>query len=145
VGAIAIVVGLVLAVTALVAVSGGLLVLLAYGVGLVVSLALPFEPFQATLLSLIGIVATGWVIGRVLFSYVASQDPVAGGDYDQDYEEDEEDEEEYEVRPHFPSMPQLRPTLKHVDFSTAQPDDRCPCGSGRKYKNCHGAKHRAMR
>ncbi len=27
---------------------------------------------------------------------------------------------------------------RRLDFSTTQPDDRCPCGSGRKYKNCHG-------
>lgn len=28
--------------------------------------------------------------------------------------------------------------LKQIVFWNTQPDDRCPCGSGRKYKNCCG-------
>jgi uncharacterized protein YecA (UPF0149 family) len=28
-------------------------------------------------------------------------------------------------------------------FAKAQPDDACPCGSGKKFRNCHGRKSRS--
>ncbi|MBU5889511.1 SEC-C domain-containing protein [Vibrio cholerae O1] len=30
-----------------------------------------------------------------------------------------------------------------IDFSKVGRNDMCPCGSGKKYKNCHGRVHTA--
>jgi hypothetical protein len=139
IGGAAIIVGLVLAAIAVVAVGGGLLVLLAYGVGLVINLVLHFDPFQVTLLSLAGLVAFGWVVARVLTSRWSWPASPSEDDY---YDEDDENEEEDDEPDYHPRTPRWRPSLKYTDFSNVQPDDRCPCGSGRKYKNCHGAKRR---
>ena len=59
--------------------------------------------------------------------------------YDEDEEVDEEDDQDEEIFVN-PGIPRWRQPLKPIDISDVDPDDRCPCGSGRKYKNCHGAK-----
>lgn len=28
-----------------------------------------------------------------------------------------------------------------IDYSNVKRNDLCPCGSGKKFKNCHGRKH----
>ena len=57
-------------------------------------------------------------------------------------EENNENDDDFEVEPPVivfnPRVPRWRQPLKNPDFSNTKPDDRCPCGSGRKYKNCHG-------
>ena len=67
---------------------------------------------------------------------------------DEDNEEDEwgedwEDEEEEDAVPEskqvYPGIPRWRQPTKKLDFTNVKPDERCPCGSGRKFKNCHGA------
>jgi hypothetical protein len=140
----------VLAIIALVALAGALLVLLAYGVGLLINLVMHLEPFQATVISLAGIVLAGWFVWQVLSELIPSptRQPEYEDEADFDYEEDDEDNDNvYEEEPivvrEYPGVPLWRQPLKQVDFSNARPDDRCPCGSGRKYKNCHGtgAKH----
>jgi uncharacterized protein YecA (UPF0149 family) len=68
--------------------------------------------------------------------------PATADDDDVD-EEDYEDEDVDEEPVIYPSIPRWRQPLKTPDFSNTRPDDRCPCGSGRKYKNCHGAKRPA--
>jgi uncharacterized protein YecA (UPF0149 family) len=58
-----------------------------------------------------------------------------------DFEDDYFDEDEKEDEPViYSGIPRGRQPLKTPDFSNVKPDDRCPCGSGRKYKNCHGRK-----
>jgi preprotein translocase subunit SecA len=35
-----------------------------------------------------------------------------------------------------------QPQLANVDWSTVGRNDPCPCGSGKKFKKCHGASMR---
>lgn len=131
-----------------VSVGGGLVVLLAYGLGWLLTRFLPFTPFEATLLSLIGMSAAGIAGWRVLTTVVSLPTPLLESEEEEDYDdeawEDEfEDADSESAAPEaddIPAIPRWRQPIKKVDFSGAKPDDRCPCGSGRKYKNCHGRK-----
>lgn len=143
---ILVVIFFVLGILAALALGGGLLVLMAYGVGWVVNQVMHLEPFQATILALAGIVAFGILAARIWEAIISAPAMLRGeaedeeqDEEDEEYDEDDEDEEPpvIIVNPH---LPRWRQPLKNVDFSNTQPDDRCPCGSGRKYKNCHGAK-----
>ncbi len=116
-----------------ISVAGFLLVLLSYGIGWLLRLLLPLSAFEATLLSLVALAAVAIAALR-LFSAIVSTPPLPGSylEDDENLEDDEFDEfedlldfEDEEAEPEF-------------DFSNVKPDDRCPCGSGRKYKNCHG-------
>jgi len=131
-----------------IAIVGGLLVLLAYGVGLLVNLVMDFEPFHATLLSLMGMIAAGVLVVRIVSALIP--DPPSASEFEDDLDEDDndaaadEDDDKgdvylYQLGTH-PEIIRLRPPFKPVDFTGVRPDDKCPCGSGRKYKNCHGAK-----
>jgi hypothetical protein len=93
----------------LVGVSGGLLVLVAYGIGWMLGHILPLTPFEATLLSLIALSVTGSATWKFVMAMLS--EPLLSPIYD-----DELDDE----------------------WENVKPNDRCPCGSGRKYKNCHG-------
>lgn len=139
-GYVAVFVMLVLAVIAVIAVSSGLLVLLAYGVGKVVNLVLDFDPFQATLLSLAAIVVAGWLAVHILTSQVSSSTAFADSEDEADDDSDDDDDIADSGVRHYQAIPRWRQSAKQMEFLTAQPDDRCPCGSGRKFKNCHGAK-----
>ena len=122
-----------LAVLAVLAIGSGLLVLLAYGVGLLLSSVTHFDPFQATVIGLAGMFVFVFLLER-WWTWITSHPPFPG-----EYYEDEDDDDEYDDElPLYPSIPRWRQPLKQVDFSNAKPDDHCPCGSGRKYKNCHG-------
>jgi hypothetical protein len=126
------------------AIGGGLLVLIAYGVGWLVNQVMHLEPFQATILALAGIVAFGILAARIWEAIISAPFLRSGDDEEDDdeddFEFDEDDEEEPPVIVVNPRIPRWRQPLKNVDFSDTKPDDRCPCGSGRKYKNCHGRK-----
>jgi hypothetical protein len=132
----------ILVIIVLLALGSGLLFLLAYGVGWVVNLMTHFEPFQATALALASILVFG-ILAERIWQALTSPTPLSSLDDDDEYdEEDDEYEEEEDEEPIFinPRIPRWRQPLKSVDFSNIKPDDRCPCGSGRKYKNCHGRK-----
>jgi hypothetical protein len=58
-------------------------------------------------------------------------------DEDEDLFEDEEDEEPLPPPPAAKEFPLGRRTPYHVEPPPHR-NDPCPCGSGRKYKNCHG-------
>ncbi len=73
--------------------------------------------------------------------------PEEGWEEEEEWEEDWEEEEEDEYTP--PIRPARFPRLSAVKRSTAQEEDEdpwanvgrndpCPCGSGKKYKYCHG-------
>jgi hypothetical protein len=132
-----------------------LIVLAAYGLGLLLNLLLHFQLFEAVLLSLLALGMVLMSIVYLLSSSLPVKSTSLGDDDDDDdddwddwddedeyeYEEDGDDEEEEISQPIiYPGIPRWRQPLKNVDFSNAKPDDRCPCGSGRKYKNCHGSK-----
>ncbi|MDX9953248.1 MAG: SEC-C domain-containing protein [Anaerolineae bacterium] len=134
----------------LIAIVGGLLVLLAYGVGLLVNLVMDFEPFHATLLSLVGMIAAGVLVVRIVSALLPGPFPVLDSEDDLDEDDDnddaaaDEDDDKGDVYLYqpgaHPEVIRWRPPPKPADFTGVRPDDRCPCGSGRKYKNCHGVK-----
>jgi hypothetical protein len=143
--------GIVLIATLVLAVGGGLLVLMAYGVGWVINLVMGLESFQATALSLAGILVFIILAERVFKALT----PLAPADFE-DFEDDEYNDEfdemdDYEIAEDqealdklYAGIPRWRRPSKNLDFSNVNPEDRCPCGSGRKYKNCHGAKQKKI-
>jgi hypothetical protein len=122
-------------------VGGGVLVLLAYGLAWLLNFILHFDLFQTTLLSLVAITITAIFIWRIIFHFL--QPPIFPLNSDDDFEDDEDEDYESEDDiddDQYSAIPRWRRPLKQIDFSNARPDDLCPCGSGRKYKNCHGRK-----
>jgi hypothetical protein len=141
--------GIALVAVLVLAIGGGALALMAYGVGWVVNLVMGLEPFQATALSLAGIYVFIILAERVINALTPLQPYDSDDDEEFDDEEDDDDEEidDYEIVENmeainklYAGIPRWRRPTKNLDFSKAKPDDRCPCGSGRKYKNCHGTK-----
>ena len=130
-------------------VGGGVLVLIAYGLGWLLNHVMHLDPFQATLLSLAGMLAFGFLASSIFQTIINTMPKPSTADDDEYEDEDEEDEIEFDVEDVdeepviYPSIPRWRQPLKTPDFSNTRPDDRCPCGSGRKYKNCHGSKRPA--
>jgi hypothetical protein len=127
------------------AVGGGLFTLLAYGVGMVVTRFTGLAPLASTIISMAGMFLFGILVERVFNSFLSLPANLSGNsDYDEEndgFDFDEEPELGDEERDaDFPGIPHWRRPLKTLDFSSVKPDDRCPCGSGRKYKNCHGKK-----
>jgi hypothetical protein len=117
----------------------GLIALAAYGLGLLLNLLMGFDPFQVTIFALASLVVAIVFIERLLkglLNLPSSSQSDDDEDYDDEDEEYEDDEPLVFVNPR---IPRWRQPLKQVDFTNAKPDDRCPCGSRRKYKNCHGA------
>jgi len=154
---IAIFLGIVLAIFLALAIGGGLLVLTAYGAGWVISRITGFEIFQSTALGLAGILVFVFLIDRLLSAFAPlASSPFSNYDDDEDDEEEEDEFDEYddeddefddvilkdqeELDKIYAAIPRWRRPTKNLDFSNTQPDHRCPCGSGRKYKNCHGKK-----
>jgi len=137
----------VLGVFAALAIGGGLLVLLAFGVGWLLDKLIQVGVFQATILALGGMLAFGILVERI-WRVIISPPPFSSNidddECDDELDDEYDDDDEYEIEPPVivsnPRIPRWRQPLKPVDFSDTSPDDRCPCGSGRKYKNCHGAK-----
>ncbi len=122
-----------------------LLVLWAYGAGQVMLRVLPsgtFSPFEATLLNLVGVLIVGLLVIRVVSS--ATANPLApktvnNTGFEDVVDEDGEDGKNTE-EDELIGIPRWRRPLKKIDFTDVKPNDPCPCGSGRKYRNCHGYK-----
>lgn len=133
----------VLGVFAALALGGGLLALLAYGVGWLLNRVMQVEPFQATALALGAMLAFG-ILAERMWRVIVNPPPFSSEseEFDDEYDDEYDDEDEDDEPPVYvnPSIPRWRQPLKQVDFSNVKPDDRCPCGSERKYKNCHGVK-----
>jgi hypothetical protein len=98
-----------------------------------------------------GMFLFGILVERAFASFLSIPRTLAGNDeFDEDDFEDEEDDyfdleedsdlSDKEMDAIFAGVPRWRRPLKTLDFSNVKPDDRCPCGSGRKFKNCHGKK-----
>jgi len=112
-------------------------------------LRLPFTPFEATLLSLIAFVVVTWstaqLLGRFLTLPLKSHPEDEDDEEDQDWEDEDDEDYEEESEPqrqYVSSVPKWRQPIRNArsGLPVVDPDDRCPCGSGRKYKNCHGRK-----
>ena len=148
--AVLLVILIVVVALALLAVVSGLVVWAASGLGWVLInwLRLPFTPFEATLLSLVTFVAVTWSAWRLLVNLVSlplrssheEEDDDEDEEWDEDEEENYEEDEEPEQAQHVSSIPKWRQPIRRASdgMPIVNPDDRCPCGSGRKYKNCHG-------
>jgi hypothetical protein len=115
------VIGLLIIVVIVTTLLSSLVVLIAYGVGWLLRLLLPLSPFEATLLIIIAGIAVGALIWNILRLPLPFD--ISPPYYDE--EDDDDEEEEFE---------------DEEDILIIDPDARCPCGSGRKYKNCHGKK-----
>ena len=142
--------GIVLIAILALAIGGGLLVLMAYGVGWVINLIMGLESFQATALSLVGIFVFIILADRVIHALTPLA-PVDLEDDDEFVDDEFDDMDDYEIvedeealNKLYAGIPRWRRPSKNLDFSNAKPDDRCPCGSGCKYKNCHGAKQKKI-
>jgi hypothetical protein len=148
--AVLLVILIAVAALALLAVVSGLVVWAASGLGWVLInwLRLPFTPFEATLLSLVTFVAVTWSAWRLLVNLVSfplgssheDEDDDEDEEWDEDEDEDYEEDGEPEQAQHVSSIPKWRQPIRRASdgMPIVNPDDRCPCGSGRKYKNCHG-------
>jgi hypothetical protein len=135
--------GFILLATLVLTIGSGLLVLMAYGVGWVINHVMGLGSFQATTLSLAGIFVFIILTDRVIHALTPLA-PLNFEDNEEDNEIDDYDvsEDEEALNKLYAGIPRWRRPSKNLDFSEAKPDDRCPCGSGRKYKNCHGAKQK---
>ncbi len=124
---------------------GGVTVLLAYGVGWILTQFLPFSPFEATVLGLAGMTAGALLasnLSRVFndFSPLSDDDDDWDDDDWDDDDDDWDDEEDDDVPDDQPGVPRWRQSSRPIRIPKVAPNELCPCGSGRKYKNCHGRK-----
>lgn len=124
-----------------------MLVLWAYGAGQVMLRILPpgtFNPFEATLLNLVGVLIVGLMVVRIVSASTsdafAPQSMRNSGKKNETGNRNDGEPVNAVVEDEYPGIPRWRQPLKKLDFTGAKPEDPCPCGSGRKYKNCHGAK-----
>ena len=130
-------------------------VLLAAGVGALLARLLPFSMFESTLLSLIALIGVVAVIWRAVTSILRTPSPGSAEDDEEDEDlidewEDEDDDwedEDYDSEDdeEFSDPPDLRPPhrgwplpIKRTAFEGVGRNEPCPCGSGKRYKNCHG-------
>lgn len=142
------VLGLAAALVLVVAVVAAVLVSSATGLGILLARFLPLSIFEASLLTLISLLALFYVVWRVVAAFVSAStsSPFDEDDYDEWDEDDESDEEEDEegddVPPDkqvfIPSIPRWRQPIKRAEYGKVGRNDPCPCGSGKKYKYCHG-------
>jgi hypothetical protein len=142
--------GIVFLATLVLTVGSGLLVLMAYGLGWVINHVMGLDIFQATMLSLAGIFIFIILADRVIHVFT-SLAPVDFEDNDEFDDEESDELDDYEIVEDeevfdklYAGIPRWRRPSKNLDFSNTKPDDRCPCGSGRKHKNCHGSKHKTI-
>jgi hypothetical protein len=121
-----------------------LLVLWAYGAGQVLLRILPsgtFSSFEATLLNQVGVLIVGIIVLRIVSA--ATSRPLVSkvlrkkDEIEEDLDEGEVTENEADE---YAGIPRWRRPLKKIDFTNVKPNDPCPCGSGRKFQNCHGYK-----
>lgn len=127
------------------AVGGGLFTLLAYGVGMVITRFTGLAPLPSTVISMAGMFLFGILVERIFNSFLSLPGSFIGNDETDEDEDDidfdkEPELSDEEMDERFPGIPRWRRPLRTLDFSDVKPDDRCPCGSGRIFKNCHGKK-----
>jgi hypothetical protein len=136
---------LIFGVIILVGLGSVLLVLWAYGAGQVLLRVLPedtFTSFEATLLNQVGVLIMGLIMVRAVSSSATTK-PLAGKitrndrQVEEAWEKDDGTENEADE---LAGIPRWRRPLKNIDFTDVKPNDPCPCGSGRKFQNCHGFK-----
>lgn len=142
----------ILIIIVLLAVGGSLLAFIVYGIGWLIHLVTKFDLFQSTLLGLASMFAFGFLAERVFSTILSINRSDLEEDefyYDDGFEDEFDDDLDDDLKSEpqktetYPGIPRWRQPLKQVDFSKARPNDLCPCGSGRKFKHCHGVKRAA--
>jgi hypothetical protein len=131
---------IILAVILAAALASVVFVLLAYGMGWLLSLVLPLSTFEASLLSLIammGLLVSG--VGLVRSIAAITQREPMGYEEPSDWDPDEDliwDEDlDHEIDD---ILSRKSRTASSDRRNRSGPDDPCPCGSGRRYRDCHG-------
>jgi hypothetical protein len=158
---IALILGIFVAALLALILGSALLVAVAYGIGWLINLVTGFGMFPSTALGLAAMFILIFLVERILHGVTTAPTYPPYGDDDEfdEYDDDEYDDEfddefddDFDYEPPaklsptaqdeldkiYAGIPRWRRPTKNPDFSTAKPDDRCPCGSGKKYKNCHG-------
>jgi hypothetical protein len=111
------------------------------GMGWLLSRILPLSLFEASVIAILSGLGLAYVIGQII-----SARPIYGEDWEDEEDWDEEDwdeeweEDEYEEPISFPQWRRLGEVQKSTDLPVVGRNDPCPCGSGKKYKYCHGKK-----
>jgi hypothetical protein len=115
------------------------------GMGWLLSRILPLSLFEASIIAVLSSLGLAYVVGQI-----ASARPTYEYDEDEGWEDeedwDEEDwdddweEDEYEEPIPFPRWRERVGEDESADVPVVGRNDPCPCGSGKKYKYCHGKK-----
>ena len=113
------------------------------GMGWLLSRILPLSLFEASVIALLSGLGLAYVIGQILSIPTKStydEDWEVEEDWDEEDWDEEWEEDEYHEEP--VSFPQWRRRggEKSTDVPVVGRNDPCPCGSGKKYKYCHGKK-----
>lgn len=115
----------------------------ATGLGVLLARFLPLSIFEASLLTLISLLALFYAVWRVAAAFVSSPlslplDDDEDDEWDEEADEENDDDEPLDERDFVPSIPRWRQPIKRAEYSKVGRNDPCPCGSGKKYKYCHG-------
>ena len=112
------------------------------GMGWLLSRVIPLSLFEASVIAVLSGLGLAYVIGQI-----ASARPTYEEDWEDEEDWDEEDwdeeweEDEYEEPISFPQWRRREVgTGESTDVPVVGRNDPCPCGSGKKYKYCHGRK-----
>jgi hypothetical protein len=112
------------------------------GMGWLLSRILPLSLFEASVIAVLSGLGLAYVIGQIISAPTGPIDK----DWEEDEDWDEEDwdeeweEDEYEEPLLFPRWHKRGGEDESADVPVVGRNDPCPCGSGRKYKYCHGKK-----
>jgi len=114
------------------------------GMGWLLSRILPLSLFEASVIALLSGLGLAYLINQIASARpIYEEDWEDEGDWDEEDWDDEWEEDEYEEPISFPQW-RRRGGGGEVQENTDGPvvgrNDPCPCGSGKKYKYCHGRK-----
>ncbi len=115
----------------------------ATGLGVLLVRFLPLSIFEASLPTLISLLALFYAVWRVAAAFVSSPlslpfDEDEDDEWDEEADEENDDDEPLDERDFVPSIPRWRQPIKRAEYGKVGRNDPCPCGSGKKYKYCHG-------
>ncbi len=107
------------------------------GIGWLLSQILPLSPFEAGIIAVLSGLGLIYIISQIVTARPTYEyeDEWEDEDWEEDWDEWEDEDEEYEKPIPFPKW---RPQREEVPVVGR--NDPCPCGSGKKYKYCHGKK-----
>ena len=97
------------------------------GFGALLARWLPLSLFQAAGLAIGATLAFAAII-HVLFTIMRAQQI---SEWNDDFDEQEDDEDDTDL-----DLPESETAFPKPDFSKIARNDYCPCGSGKKFKNC---------